>query len=199
MQRFSPSYYCPSPLLPNATRVSRPVAAVFKMSPLCIWAVHMSQGIHVWSLHGSILCTHWSIFHLYILRKLKRKKKNSNYIPVLHAMGLCRPFGKPLCGLQIPPCPGLTFIKWIFCSNFHRKWTTNPLHFVVKYIKLGQHICREKGPQLSDQLVHTSVGTMDYTAQSIYNSSYIVLWHNDFCTRGCGDHRNLSSIVCQCQ
>lgn len=39
------------------------------MSPLCIWTVHMSQGAHVWSLHGSILCTHWNILHLYLLRK----------------------------------------------------------------------------------------------------------------------------------
>lgn len=39
-----------------ATRVTWPVTT-FSMFPLCIWAVHMSQGVHVWSLHGSILCT----------------------------------------------------------------------------------------------------------------------------------------------
>lgn len=37
-----------------------PCIAVFLMCPLCIWTVHMSQGVHVWLLHGSILYTHWN-------------------------------------------------------------------------------------------------------------------------------------------
>lgn len=83
------------PLLPNGTRVSQPIAAVFSMSPLCIWAVHMFQGVHVWSLHGSISWTHWSTLHLCILRINKKnnkgkKKLSGVYKPVQTTLAVQR-------------------------------------------------------------------------------------------------------------
>lgn len=142
------------------------------MFPLCFWTVHMSQGVHVWSLHGSISCTHWNILHFYILRK----KKMSRF---------CKPFWimqaiwKPQCGLQIQQYPCLTLTKRIFWSDVHRKWTSNPFGIFgittqtpsfSSHTKLDPYISSGNGPQLSDQLVHTCRENL---------STYIVLEHND--------------------
>lgn len=43
------------------------------MSPLCIWTVHMSQGFHVWSLHGSISCIIKIIFTFTYWEKMKSR------------------------------------------------------------------------------------------------------------------------------
>lgn len=43
-------------------------------------------------------------------------------------------------------------------------------------IELDLKIYSGNGPQLSDQLVPTSVGVVDYTAEDIYNTTCIVLW-----------------------
>lgn len=54
------------------------------MSPLCIWTVHMSQGVHVWLLHGSISCTHDSENspHLYKLKE-EEKKMTSRFLQAI--------------------------------------------------------------------------------------------------------------------
>lgn len=194
LNTFLPQITANQPLLPNGTRVSRPIAAVFSMSPLCIWAVHMSQGVHVWSLHGSISCTHWSILHLCILRINKKIIKIRRCLGCISQCGLLWLFGEP------------------------QTWTTNPTwslpHFHQAYIlqetdsrsppfsghiEVDPKIYRGNGPQLSDQLVPTSVGDVDYSAENIYNTTCIVLCFDmmmdDFC-RGCVDHKN---IVISCQ
>lgn len=57
------------------------------------------------------------------------------------------------------------------------------VHHFSGHVQLSPpYIWSGNGPQLSDQLVHISVDATDFTAESIHNTIYIVLSHNDIMT-----------------
>ena len=70
-------------------------------------------------------------------------------------------------------------------GQMSRKWTTGPFGIRMQissfssHTQLTPHSSSGNGPRLSDQLVHNFVGTNKYTAEYIYNRTYIVLCHYD--------------------
>lgn len=161
--------------------------------------VHMSQGVHVWLLHGSIVYS-WKY-------SLPLHTEKNRYPGCTSHFGLRRPFGKPQwgTGLQIPPCHSLTFIKWIFCSNGHRKWTTNHLGiFGIRLhspsffsnTQLDQHLHWKWTAALWSvcthlcgcHVVHCRVNLqLAPCLHKHYDMAFVLLW---------ADHRNLLITVC---
>lgn len=166
------------------------------MSLLCSWTVHTSQGVHVWSLHGSILCTHWNILHLYILRKkdIQVLQAIVDYSCHLEKKNLSVDYKSHHVPASFSPN------RWP-----NRKWTTNPFGiFGIRlqipknssHAQLDPHISSGNGPHV------WSAGTHLGGCHGVHYRVHLQqLWHNGrwLLYYGCVDHRKMSSTVCHCQ
>lgn len=100
------------------------------MSPACIWTVHMSKGVHVWLLHGNILCTHWNSPHLY--KQWFEKQTTHTHTSGFNKQFWPRQQFAKLVKDKTNHGPSFTFSKKILLSGIYRKLIANSLRFSVR-------------------------------------------------------------------